>query len=182
MTTVTAKWTLDEYHRLVNSGFLATRQVELLRGEIVEMSPEGPSHANSSTKFGNYLVRLLGDRAMVRPAKPITLTSNGSEPEPDLAIVQDQDYLGHHPYPEDIFWVIEYSYSSLEKDLDTKGKVYAEAGIREYWVVNLKTLKLIVFCDPQDGEYASKMTLASGTIQPLAFPDINVSVDRITKG
>ncbi|KAM3102674.1 Uma2 family endonuclease [Phormidesmis sp. 146-12] len=184
MTTITAKWTLDEYHRLVDAGFLDDRHVELLRGELVEMAPEGKPHAHLSTNAGTYLIRLLGDRAMIRPAKPITLLENGSEPEPDLAIVQPlgREYLDHHPYPENIFWVVEYSYSSLDKDLEIKSKLYAEAGILEYWVVNLKTFKLIVFRDPQDGEYASKMTLSTGTLQPVTFPNIAVSVDRIING
>jgi Uma2 family endonuclease len=184
MTTITAKWTLEEYHRLVDAGLLDDRHVELLRGELVEMAPEGKPHAHLSTNAGTYLIRLLGDRAMIRPAKPITLLKNASEPEPDLAIVQPlgREYLDHHPYPENIFWVVEYSYSSLDKDLEIKSKIYAEAGILEYWVVNLKTFKLIVFRDPQDGEYASKMTLSSGTLHPLAFPDLSVSVDRIING
>jgi Uma2 family endonuclease len=117
---------------------------------------------------------------MVSPAKPITLP-NDSEPEPDLAIVQrlGREYLEHHPYPENIFWLIEYSDSSLDKDLETKSKVYAQVRIPEYWVVNLKKRQLIVFRDPQDGEYASKSTLTMGTIYPLAFPDVAVSVDLI---
>lgn len=183
MTLVTAKWTLEEYHRLVQSGFLDNRQVELLRGEIIEMAPEGEPHAYCSDAAGEYLDRLLGDRAKVRQAKPITLP-NGSEPEPDLAIVQrlGREYFDHHPYPDNIFWVVEYADSSLDKDLEVKSKIYAEVGIREYWVVNLRTFKLIVFHNPQDGEYASKITLATGTIQTLAFPDLAVSVDRIING
>jgi Uma2 family endonuclease len=90
---------------------------------------------------------------MVRLAKPITLP-NTSEPESDIAIVQrlGREYLEHHPYPDNIFWLIEYSESSLEKDLEIKRKIYAQVGIPEYWVVNLKRRQLIVFRDPQDGE------------------------------
>ncbi|MBD3563131.1 Uma2 family endonuclease, partial [Planktothrix sp. FACHB-1355] len=84
-----------------------------------------------------------------------------------------------HPYPENIFWLIEYSDSSLDKDLEIKSKVYAEIDIFEYWVVNLKKRQLIVFREPEDGEYASKSTLASGTIYPLAFSDVAISVAAI---
>ncbi len=180
MTLTTAKWTIDEYHRMIAAGILDNRRVELLKGEIVEMSPEGEPHAYFSSEAGEYLSRLLGDRAMIRQSKPITLPNN-SEPEPDIAIVQrlGREYLKHHPYPENIFWVIEYSNSSLEKDLETKTKVYAEVNIPEYWVVNLKKKQLVVFRDPEDGEYASKSTLTVGTIYPLAFPDVAVSVDSI---
>jgi Uma2 family endonuclease len=180
MTVTLVKWTVDEYHRMIAAGILDERRVELLKGEIVEMSPEGEPHAYFSSEAGEYLTRLLGDRAMIRHSKPITLPNN-SEPEPDIAIVQrlGREYLDHHPYPNNIFWLIEYSDSSLDKDVKIKTKVYAEVGILEYWVVNLRRRQLIVFRDPQDGEYASKSTLTRGMIKPFAFPDVAVSVDAI---
>lgn len=165
---------------MITAGILDNRRVELLKGEIVEMSPEGEPHAYFSSEAGVYLIQLLGDLAMIRSAKPITLP-NESEPEPDIAVVQrlGREYLEHHPYPENIFWLIEYSDSSLDRDLETKSKVYAEVKIPEYWVVNLHRRQLIVFQDPQDGQYASKFTLTVGTIYPLAFPDVAVSIDLI---
>ncbi|MFB2918732.1 Uma2 family endonuclease [Aerosakkonema funiforme] len=180
MPVTTVKWTINEYHRMIAAGILDDRRVELLKGEIVEMPPEGEPHAYFSSEAGEYLIRLLGDRATIRIAKPITLPNN-SEPEPDIAIVQrlGREYLEHHPYPENIFWLIEYSGSSLDKDLQIKSKVYAEVSIPEYWVINLKKRQLIVFREPEDGEYASKSTLANGTIYPIAFPDIAVSVAAI---
>jgi Uma2 family endonuclease len=180
MTRTVAKWTVDEYHRMIAAGILDNRRVELLQGEIVEMSPEGEPHAYFSSEAGVYLIQLLGDRAMIRSGKPITLP-NQSEPEPDIAVVQrlGREYLEHHPYPENIFWLIEYSDSTLDKDLETKSKVYAEVKIREYWVVNLQKRQLVVCRDPQDGQYASKSTLTIGTVYPLAFPDIAVSIDLI---
>ena len=126
MALTTAKWTIDEYHRMITAGILVNRRVELLQGEIVEMSLEGEPHAYFSSEAGEYLMRQLSDRAMVRLAKPITLPNN-SEPEPDITIVQrlGREYLDHHPYPDNIFWLIEYSESSLEKDLEIKRKIYA---------------------------------------------------------
>jgi Uma2 family endonuclease len=180
MTLIAAKWTVEDYHRMIASGILDDRQVEMLRGEIVEMMPEGEPHAYFSSEAGEYLIETLGKRATVRPAQPITLP-NDSEPEPDVAIVQrlGREYLAHHPYPENIFWLIEYSDSSLDKDLDFKSKIYAEANILEYWVVNLRKKCLIVFRDPQDGDYASKMTIIDGTICPVAFPTVEISVKAI---
>jgi Uma2 family endonuclease len=180
MSVTLAKWTIDEYHRMIAAGILEHRRVELLKGEIVEMAPEGEAHAYFSSEAGDYLSRLLSDRVLIRSAKPITLPNN-SEPEPDIAIVQrlGREYLQHHPYPENIFWLIEYSNSTLEKDLELKSKVYAEVKIPEYWVVNLRKRQLIVFREPQDGEYASKSTLAEGTIHPVSFPDVAVQVSSI---
>ena len=126
------------------------------------------------------MTRLLGDRALVRQAKPITLP-DASEPEPDIAIVQPlgREYLSHHPYPENIFWVIEYSDSSLAKDLQIKPNLYAEVGIPEYWVVNLQTQTLIVFREPQAGQYTTRQDYASGTITALAFPDIEIQINKL---
>lgn len=180
MTLTTAKWTIDEYHRMVDAGILSSRKVELLRGQIVEMPPEEEPHAYCSHEAGEYLANLFGDGVTIRQAKPITLP-NDSEPEPDIAIVQrlGREYREHHPYPENIFWLIEYANTSLEKDLETKSKIYAKAGIQEYWVVNLKKLHLVIFREPSDEEYATKFTLTAGTIQPLAFPNVNIEVNKI---
>ena len=108
MTFIAAKWTIDEYHRMIAAEILRDRQVELLKGEIVEMSPEGEPHAYCSHEAYEYLAKLLAERATIRQAKPITLP-NDSEPEPDIAIVQrlGRDYREHHPYPENIFWLMQ---------------------------------------------------------------------------
>ncbi len=121
MTLTLVKWTLHEYHRLIESEVLINKRVELLNGEIVEMPLEGEPHAYFSDESGETLTQLLGARAKVRQAKPITLP-NHSEPEPDIAVVQrlGREYLSHHPYPENVFWLIEYSDTSLQKDLEVK--------------------------------------------------------------
>ena len=180
MVLSTVKWSLEDYHQMIKAGLLDNRSVELLAGEIVEMSPEGEPHAFFSSEAGNYLSRVLGDRAFLRHAKPITLP-NQSEPEPDIAIVEPlgREYLTHHPYPENIFWVIEYANTSLEKDSTVKYHLYAEAGIPEYWLVNLQTGELIVYRQPSGREYGSKMTLKEGDISPLAFPDLTIPITAI---
>ncbi len=178
---VTAKWSLNDYHQIVEAGILEQRHVELIHGEIVEMAPEGESHAYSSDEAGEYLTYLLGECAKVRHAKPITLPNSASEPEPDIAIVQrlGQVYREHHPYPENIFWLIEYSDSSLAKDMEVKTKLYAQAGIPEYWVVNLKTMELIVWRSPTADGYETQLTLTEGAITSLTFPDIEIAVERL---
>jgi len=182
MTVATYKWTIDRYHHAVEAGVFDDQPVELLNGELIEMSPEGTPHAYYSDRSGKYLQRLLGDQADVREGHPITLP-NQSEPEPDLAIVQPLDaaYLEHHPYPENIFWLIEYSNTSLDKDLKIKSKVYAEASILEYWVINLRSRELIIFRDPVNGEYQSQVTLTSGMINSLSFPDVQIDVSRLIR-
>ena len=180
MSVTIAKWTIDQYHQLVNAGMLIDRQVELLAGNIVEMSPEGMFHAVYCGDAVDYLKQLLGNRAKVREAHPISLPNN-SEPEPDIAVVRPSPnrYLDHHPYPEDIFWLVEYADSTLAKDLNTKQQIYAAAGILEYWIVNLQASELIVLREPQSAGYAMETRLAEGSIAPLSFPEIEVQVRRL---
>jgi Uma2 family endonuclease len=179
---IIAKWTLDQYHQMIEAGILNHQRVELLNGEIIEMSPEGEPHAFYSHSAAKYLERMLGDeRVTVRQGNPITIPITQSEPEPDIAVVRPlgRVYLSHHPYPENIFWLIEFSNNSLKKDLDPKAIAYATAGIPESWVVNLKTMELVVMRQPADGMYQHQVTLRDGTIQPLAFPDVDLSVRQL---
>ena len=190
MTITAYKWSIDRYHQLIEMGLLddalwqgrSQQSVELLQGEIIVMSPEGESHAYYNTEVAEYLRELLGARAKIRDAKPITLP-NDSEPAPDLAIVQPLGtiYLEHHPYPENIFWLIEFANTTLKKDLGLKKEIYAAAGILEYWVVNLQATELRVFRDLIDGAYRQELTFTNGTIQPRSFPDTIVDVQRLLR-
>ncbi|YAF96192.1 MAG: Uma2 family endonuclease [Nodularia sp. CChRGM 3473] len=180
MTVTTYKWTIERYHRAIEAGIFDDQPIELLRGDLILMPPEREPHAYYNTEAADYLRILLGTRVKIRDAKPITLP-NDSEPAPDIAIVKPlgEVYLEHHPYPEDIFWIIEFSKATLSKDLREKKEIYAEAGINEYWVVNLKNRQLQVFRDIKDGQYTTELKLTTGTISPLAFPDVSVQVQRI---
>lgn len=174
------KWTLERYHAAIDAGLFDDQSVELLRGDITIMTPEREPHACYSSDGAEYLRRLLGERAAVRETKPITLP-NRSEPIPDIAIVQPplRRYLAHHPYPEDIFWLIEYSDTTLAKDLGVKKRVYAEAEILEYWVVDLRNVRLKVFRDWTQGNYQTELTLEQGAISPTRFRDVVVEVGRL---
>jgi Uma2 family endonuclease len=190
MTTTAYKWSIDSYHQIIAAGILdeplveglRQRSVELLQGEIIVMSPEGESHAYYNTEVADYLRELLGNKVKIRDAKPITLP-NDSEPAPDIAIVKPLGtaYLEHHPYPEDIFWLIEFANTTLKKDLGVKKKIYAAAGIPEYWVVNLQATELKVFRNLIDGEYREELTLTTGSIQPRSFPDTTVDIQRLLR-
>lgn len=180
MSIVTAKWSLPDYHQMIEAGILEDRKVELLRGEIIEMSPEGAPHSFYATEAGEYLRQLLGNRAKIREAHPITLPDD-SEPEPDIAIVRmpAELYRDRHPQVPDIFWLIEVSDSTLTKDLGMKKDIYARAGIPEYWVMNLQESILVVFQDLTESGYQLEARFSSGIISPLAFPDISIDVQRL---
>lgn len=173
------KWSVDDYHLMIESGIFKNRSVELIEGEIVEVSPESPLHRFTNDSIAEYLRELLKGKAKVFEAHSITL--NNSEPEPDISIVRlpNINYLNHHPYPEDIYWLIEISITTLEDDLNRKKKIYANAGINEYWIVDLKNTELIVFREASDNEYKTKSTLNKGTINPIVFPDISIDVTKI---
>jgi Uma2 family endonuclease len=181
MTITAYKWSIDRYHQAIELGILDDQSVELFRGEIIAMSPEGESHAYFNTEVADYLRSLLGRTAKIRDAKPITLPDYDSEPAPDIAIVQPLGalYLQHHPYPENIFWLIEFAKTTLQKDLGVKKEFYATVGIPEYWVVNLQASQLHVFWDLLDGVYQKELILTSGFIQPQSFPNIMVDVQRL---
>ncbi len=177
------RWTVSRYHQAVEAGIFDGQPIELLDGELFEMSPEGIPHAGLSSDGADYLREKLGNRVKIREAKPITLP-NDSESEPDIAIVKPLGNLyktERHPYVADIFGVIEYADTSLEKDLKLKSKIYAEASIVEYWVINLKTRELVVFRHPVGNVYQSKSTMARGLIYPVSFPKIQLEVSKLVQ-
>jgi Uma2 family endonuclease len=185
MTLITAKWNLDDYHQMIESGLLDDRSLELINGEIIQMSPEGIAHSFYCRGTAKYLRQVLGDfpeerlrqRAEISEAHPIMIP-NDSEPEPDIAILRTPDtlYQHRHPLPTDVFWLIEIANTTLVKYLGVKKDLYALAGIPEYWVMNLQTLKLVVFRDLHHNRYESELYLSSGMISPLAFPDLSITI------
>lgn len=178
MATLT-KWSVGDYHRMIEAGILSDRRVELLSGDIVEMSPEGAAHYMLGEDGSEYLKTLLQGKAYVRFDGPVTLAN--SEPEPDIAVVclPRENYRQRHPYPQDILLIIEISDSTLKIDLHQKKKIYAKANIQEYWVLDLNARQLTVFREPKNGDYILKREMTQGIITMLAFPDIEISVTKL---
>lgn len=171
-----AKWSVEDYHRLIDAGILASRRVELLAGEIIEMSPESPLHYSLTAEGSDYLKELLKEKAYVRQNGPITLSD--SEPCPDISIVKlpKQRYRDRHPNANDIFWLIEVSQSTLDYDLNEKKLVYAKAGIQEYWVIDVKAIQIHIFRQPIGGNYSFQLTVKQGTISSISFPNLEISI------
>ena len=176
------KWSVDDYHRMIAAGILDDRKVELLAGEIYSVAPEGTPHTFRSISLLKRLTNALGNRAEVRDAHPIVLST--SEPEPDIAVVKGsfEDYADRHPCAADVLLVVEVAKTTLVKELNQKRLDYAADQIPENWVLNLNDAQLVVFRDPQDGDYQSKQSLKSGTISPLSFPDLSFSVWQLITG
>lgn len=179
MTLTTYKWSIAEWHKLVNSGFLAGKSVELLAGEIIEVSPEGVEHHYTNSQVVKYLRTVLNNVAEIQESHPITL--DNSEPEPDIAVVRlpETIYRNHHPHAQDIYWLIEISHRTLKIDLNQKKIIYARNGIPEYWVIDLVNKKLIVHSQIQNNDYTHINEYTTGTISPLAFPQIAIALDKL---
>ena len=128
----------------------------------------------------------MGDQAVIRGQDPITL-SNQSEPEPDVVIARgrDEDYLAHHPYPEDILLVVEISDSTLTYDQTTKLTLYAEAGISNSWIVNLNAYQLERYSQPYQniqGEFnylSKQISLGNQSVAIPGFEDALLDLSRI---
>lgn len=177
MSLVAVKWSINDYHKMIETGLLDDRSVELINGAIIQMVPAGIAHAFCCRSTAKYLRSVLGDRVEISEAHPITLP-NDSEPEPDIAILRTPDtlYQNRHPQPDDIFWPIEIANTTLVNDLSVKRELYAQAGIPEYWVMNLQTSELKVFRNLTASKYQVEITLNSGTISPLAFPELSIEI------
>ena len=181
------KFTIEEYHQLVDIGFFSENErIELIRGEIIEMAPKRTSHSVCNSILFGELYKLLGERANVRGQEPITLPNN-SEPEPDVVIAEKKpdNYLSAHPTAADIILVIEISDSTLKYDRDTKLSVYAEAGIDNYWIVNLIDNHLEVYTNPfsnSQGKFAYRnktIILHSETIKIPRFTDYSLALNLV---
>jgi Uma2 family endonuclease len=146
------RFTVQDYHRLVELGFLGEDDhIELIRGELIQMAARGTAHETCIRRLLRVLPQLVGDRATLQCQSPITIAFDG-EPEPDFSIVQnrDDDYATAHPTPAETLLVIEVADSSLEYDRTVKLALYAEAGIRDYWLFNVLDRYLEVYSEPSE--------------------------------
>lgn len=181
-TTGIRLWNVDEYHRMIETEILTTDdRVELLEGQIVEMSPQQPPHAATTQRAFNYLSSLLVSKAFLRMQLPITLPPN-SEPEPDIAVVRidSREYCDRHPTANDIFLIVEVADNTLNKDRKQKAHTYAKAKIADYWVLDVNARQVYVLREPGDTTYQQE-TILSGNdmLSMLAFPEIEVQVKQM---
>lgn len=173
------RWTREEYHKMIAAGVFDDARVELLDGEIWNMAGQLTPHATSVRKTTLALRDIFGEGFIVDAQLPIA-TTKWSEPEPDVAVVSGtpDDYADHHPGPEEILLLVEVSDTSLNKDRKRKAKSYAQAGITEYWIVNLVNQQLEVHRQPTpEGLYLNmKIYPPTASIEPLAAPGDTIRV------
>jgi Uma2 family endonuclease len=176
------RFTVDDYHRMIDAGLLTkNHRVELIRGEIVEMAPQGSRHAGCVSALNRWLILAAGERALVRPKLPLTLPPD-SEPEPDLVMVRRRldFYRSAHPEAGDVFLVVEVAESGLRFDRSVKVPLYAEQGIGDVWIIDIDGEVIEVYREPTPAGYRRVDRLDRGaSIAPDALPDIVLSVSDI---
>lgn len=174
-------WTVAEYHRMVETGILASDEpVELVAGRVIRMSPQKTPHATAVTLTRLLLEDSLGKQVLVRSQLPVTL-GDRSEPEPDVAVVMADAlrYLDHHPIPSEIYLIIEIADTTIKRDCNLKALDYAQSGVTDYWVLDLNQRQLHVFREPSPSGYQKRDLLQeAGRISPLHI-DLVIQVQEM---
>jgi Uma2 family endonuclease len=161
--------------------FSEDERVELVCGEVIEMSPIGERHAACVDALSELLRERLRRSVNVRVQNPVQL-DDYSEPQPDIAVLKRRDdfYRHAHPRPEDVLVVVEVSDTTPEYDRKVKVPLYARAGIRETWVVNLPEERIEVYADPAAGDYQTVNSYARGEeVQSHKLAALRVSVAEV---
>ncbi|MDX2168439.1 MAG: Uma2 family endonuclease [Deltaproteobacteria bacterium] len=176
------RFTVDEYHRMGEAGVFGPEdRVELLDGEVIEMSPIGSEHAGCVNALSSIFSERLRRRTIVAVQNPFLL-SNYSEPEPDLCLLRPRAdfYRRSHPQPGDVLLVVEVASSSLGYDRGRKRPAYASAGVPELWIVDLAGEAVLVHRRPSGRTYRLSARYRRGAnVAPQAFPDCRIAVADI---
>jgi Uma2 family endonuclease len=175
-------FTVTEYEQMIEAGiFGEDDRIELLDGEIVQMSPIGSRHAACVNRLNRLLTQILGQTAIVSVQNPIRL-GDFSEPEPDLTVLTNRDdfYVQAHPVAEDVLLLIEVADSSLATDRTVKLPLYARAGIPEVWLVDVDAGMVDAYRTPSASGYLLRQRYLPGqTISALGELAITVAVNEI---
>jgi Uma2 family endonuclease len=162
------QFTVDEYHLLIQTGILKDdERLELLDGWITPKMPRNPPHDAYIDQVEEALRARLPAGWRLRVQSAITLSQ--SEPEPDIAVVPGpaSRYRTHHPGPAEIALLVEVADSSLERDRNDKGPIYAQASIGEYWIVNLVDHIVEVYTSPTGTAYQQRQDYTLADVIPL---------------
>lgn len=174
----------DEYEQMVAGGAfdaLRDRRIELIYGELREMTPPGPTHSEVVSRLTDWSTEPEVKRiAKARIQDPIASPELDSSPQPDVAWVVKRSYGDRHPLPSEVLLLIEVADSSLDEDCGEMAELYAAAGIQDYWVVDLQNRVVHVFRKPLANLYAQRTQARLGDeIRPLAHPQYPLSVSDL---
>lgn len=164
-------FTIEEYELMIEAGvFDEDDHIELIRGEIVDMPPIGPGRGFGVSNLVMLLAPKVGKSAILWVQSPVRISTN-DRPEPDVALLRPRPDLspGSPPQAADVLLVIEISDSSVAYDRKVKRQLYAEAGIPEYWIVNLQEQIIELYSNPSEGDYRQVTRAKRG--ETLSLPD-----------
>jgi Uma2 family endonuclease len=170
----------EEYHRMLEVGLLSEDdRVELIGGEIVDMTPIGWRHVQCINRLTMLLASFAAERSYaVSVQNPIGIGPR-DEPQPDLALLQERPG-GRLPAPEDTLLVIEVSDTSLTYDRDIKLPLYAGAGIPEVWILDLRERKVEVYAEPSPDGYRISRSASSGEqVRSETVEGLSLSVNEV---
>jgi len=183
--STTTRITLAEYERMIAEGAFAgglnTPRIELIEGELREMSPIGWEHVVAVAMLHEWSLKSLPEgQAWIWGQSPVAIPTRESIPQSDLLWLARRDYLAARPTPADVMLVVEVADSSLTYDRGEKADLYASAGMADYWVVNIPGRCVEVFRQPEGGQYRSREIFAApAEVHPLAFPQIGLPVELL---
>lgn len=182
MTTPVLKrrFTIEDFQQMGRAGILTEDdRVELIEGEIVQMSPIGSRHAACVGRLTRLFGRAVGDRAIVWVQNPVDLGKN-SELQPDLALLRPRQdfYAPRHPTAAEVLLLIEVLATSGDYDRDVKLPLYAQAGITEVWFVDLERDHVGVYRNPVGSTY-SNVAVAGSILSPQALLDLSLPVSEM---
>ena len=175
------RFTVDEFARMGEAGiFTEDDRVELIDGEILQMTPIGPAHAWIVDRLNELIMTRLAGRVHVRVQNPVRLDRH-TEPQPDLVVARRSDaYAARHPEPGDVLLAIEVADSSLRYDRLEKAPRYARSGVPEMWLVDVEAGTVTVHTDPGPDGYASRHVRRRGDqIVSTSVPELGFPVDDI---
>jgi Uma2 family endonuclease len=174
------RFTMEEYARMIEAGVLTEEdRVELIAGEIVEMSPIGPGHADDVNALDELLHQQVGRAVRISVQKPIRLANDGA-PQPDVALLKRRRYRDALPGAEDVLAVFEVADSSRDYDRGVKLPLYAAAGIPEAWLIDLVAETIERHSEPRDGRYRLIALAGRGeTLGSTVLPALTIPVDAI---
>ncbi len=168
-------FTLDQFMQMADLGFFQDQHVELIRGEIVVIPIINPPHASFIRRLTRRCIEDFGKRVSVSPQCPVIKNRvNDDYLEPDVALLkyQENEYADRDVSPADVYLAIEVSDSTLRYDRFTKTLLYAEYGVTEVWIINVKRNELEVYRDPSEEGYRHKQSFDRGVpVSPQAFPN-----------
>jgi Uma2 family endonuclease len=175
-------FTVDEFERMGAADiFHPDDRLELIEGEIVEMSPIGSLHAACVDALVLLFNEIARRRFIVRVQSPIRL-NDFSEPQPDVALLRWRDdfYRNAHPTPADVLLVVEVADTTVETDRDIKAPLYARAAIPEVWLVNIPEERVEIYSDPSGGSYQRAERFGRGSrAQSRTLETLAVNLDEL---